>query len=67
MAEYREVLVRSKFSFSEANIDSLLAAIVLRGTRIEPEASSIEIPDEGDRPFLEVSRATGALIVTGNT
>jgi putative PIN family toxin of toxin-antitoxin system len=67
MAEYREVLTRSKFSFDNQRVDNLLAAIKLHGIRVQPKPSAIELPDEDDRPFLEVSWAAGAKIVTGNT
>ena len=66
LAEYREVLTRSKFAFDEQRVDTLLKAIELLGTRIEPAPCDITMPDESDRAFYEVAITADALLVTGN-
>ncbi len=67
--EYREVLCRKKFGFSEELIDYLLSAVEQYGVLVEPSPSGIVLPDMKDVPFYEVvleKRSDDAYLVTGN-
>ena len=67
IAEYREVLARKKFHFSQGNIDFLLSAIEKFGLLVSPSSSEIALPDKKDMPFYEaVMEVHGAYLVTGN-
>lgn len=68
--EYREVLSRKKFGFTDSIIDYLLSAIEKYGIVVNPSPSGIVLPDMKDLPFYEVvleKRDDGACLVTGNT
>ena len=54
LAEYREVLHRKKFLFSEDLISVLLDTIDKYGICIEPASSGEILPDRKDLPFYEV-------------
>jgi putative PIN family toxin of toxin-antitoxin system len=66
VAEYRAVLERGVFPFSDA-LRSDFFAVVARSEWITAEPLGLRLTDPGDRPFLEtaVSGAVDAL-VTGN-
>lgn len=67
--EYREVLSRKKFGFSNEMIEYLLSAVEKYGILVEPSPSGITLPDMKDVPFYEVvleKRDEGAYLVTGN-
>lgn len=69
VAEYREVLHRKKFGFSEDTVEYLLAAIDKFGVLVEPSATGMILPDMRDLPFYEVvmeKRDEEAYLVTGN-
>ena len=67
IAEYREVLAREKFHFSQGNIDFLLSAIEKFGFLVSPSSSEIVLPDKKDVPFYEaVMEVQDAYLVTGN-
>ena len=66
VAEYRAVLLRPRFGFDHAAVDSLLALIAHEGLSVIPPPVPLDLPDESDRPFAEVALATGAWLVTGN-
>jgi predicted nucleic acid-binding protein len=46
---------------------ALLNAITLIGVHVQPEPCEYELPDEGDRAFLESALNAEAYLVTGNT
>ena len=69
LAEYREVLHRKKFLFSEDLISVLLDTFDKYGICIEPASSGEILPDRKDLPFYEVvmeMQEEDAYLVTGN-
>lgn len=70
MKEYREVLARPKFHFTEANICTVLDNIQKRGIYVDAKHIDIELPDPKDRVFYEVvmegRKTEDACLVTGN-
>jgi putative PIN family toxin of toxin-antitoxin system len=68
LAEYREVLSRPKFGFDAEDVHAMLEGIEWIGETVFASPLSVELPDPGDLPFLEVAAAAGAdALVTGNT
>lgn len=67
--EYAEVVQRPKIA-AQIDVPAALAWILMLrhvGVAIEHvEAYLDRLPDEGDRPFLEVALSSGAVLVTGN-
>lgn len=67
--EYAEVVQRPKIA-ARIDVAAALAWILMLqhvGLALEQvDAYSGLLPDEGDRPFLEVALASGAVLVTGN-
>ena len=64
--EYDEVLHRSKFSFSNERIETVIN-LVRTGIRLDPIESGELFPDSDDRVFYEVALSKdGAYMVTGN-
>src|SRR5215217_4366647 len=66
LSEYREVLLREKFSFDPSRITAFLEEIETRGIPVVARPLSIRLPDPYDEPFLEIALAGGAPLVTGN-
>ena len=69
IAEYREVLARSKFGFSEEEVRSLVDHIVTHGELVEPAKSDAHFPDPDDKVFYCTALAASednAKLVTGN-
>lgn len=67
--EYREVLSRKKFGFSDETIKYLLSAIEKYGILVDPSPSGIILPDMKDLPFYEVvleKHKNNTYLVTGN-
>ncbi len=65
--EYKEVLHRSKFDFSEDSIHDLIE-LVKTGLFLDPTESGETFPDIDDRVFYEVSLSKeDGYVVTGNT
>lgn len=65
--EYNEVLGRSKFAFSRAMIDAVLAAIQ-SGIATDRTPAGWDFPDEDDIVFYEVALSVDeAYLITGNT
>jgi len=67
ISEYKEVLLRKKFSFEKESIDHILEEIEADGIKIISEPLNLSLPDKEDLPFLEVA-VTGNIkvLVTGN-
>ena len=57
VAEYGEVLSRSKFQFVEADVRQTIDAIVSNAIFLEPKLSGETFADESDRVFYEVALA----------
>lgn len=67
LREYGEVLGRRKFRFPEEMVSDLLLELKNKSLIISPPHSSMEIPDEKDRPFLDAMLCEKeAILVTGN-
>ena len=67
MTEYRNVLTRPKFGFSESQVKAFLTQMEEEGVPVVAGPLAIRIPDPDDQPFLEVALAAGVeALVTGN-
>ena len=69
LKEYREVLSRKKFNFSNETVDYFLSAIEHFGILVTPSPMGEILPDIKDLPFYEVvmdKKDDGAYLVTGN-
>ena len=69
IAEYREVLTRSKFAFSEDEVRSLVDHIVSHGELVVPVKNSVRFPDPDDKVFFCTALSAIAddpMLVTGN-
>lgn len=68
--EYREVLVRPKFHFTEEIVRDVLEDIQGKGIYVDAEHLDIELPDPKDQVFYEVvmekRKTEDAYLVTGN-
>lgn len=64
--EYRAVLKRPKFKFSESEISFLLDWITDNGYSVVAEPIDTEFIDELDKKFYEVANFCGAKLITGN-
>lgn len=67
LSEWREVLHREKFGFSERYVETLLDFLESEGLKVNSPPLGVELPDPDDVPFLEVAHAAGATLITGNT
>lgn len=69
LREYKEVLNRPKFPFSEERIEQILEMIRQFGAVVNPSPAGEILPDEDDLVFYEVvmeKRADDAYLITGN-
>jgi uncharacterized protein len=66
LAEYAEVLGRPRLSIPGGDADDFLEFVRHCGENVDAALLPTPLPDESDRPFLEVAAAAGALLVTGN-
>ncbi len=67
LAEYSEVLHRSKFGFDKDKVAALLDHIEHRGHTVASSPLRHSLPDPDDEPFLRVAVAGEAVcLVTGN-
>lgn len=66
LTEYREVLCRPRFGFSENEVGTLLDYLAKSGISVTPKPLPIELPDEDDRVFYETAKFCGAVLITGN-
>lgn len=67
LAEYKEVLSRKKFGFSEEVISDIITYICSYGIHSERAQYIMPITDENDRVFYEVALSKeDAYLVTGN-
>lgn len=64
--EYKEVLNRPKFSFKQNLMQDLLEGLFECGNTVNVKPSDIVLPDEKDRKFYDVAKATNSLLITGN-
>lgn len=69
LREYQEVLLRPKFKFDQAMVNTFLQMICKIGLCIKPEPSGVVLKDMKDLPFYEVVLScahTPKYLVTGN-
>jgi len=67
LLEYKEVLLRPKFSFNSTDVDDLLVQIEACGFVATAGPLAKRLPDSDDEPFLEVALAGDArYLVSGN-
>jgi predicted nucleic acid-binding protein len=67
LAEYSEVLYRSKFGFDKDKVAAVLDHIEHRGHTVASSPLPHSLPDPDDEPFLKVAVAGKAIcLVTGN-
>ncbi|MBI5026231.1 MAG: putative toxin-antitoxin system toxin component, PIN family [Nitrospirae bacterium] len=67
LTEYREVLLRPKFSFEEKYVDALLTFFDAEGMKVTSTPVNYPHVDKDDIPFIEVA-ITGKVeaLITGN-
>ena len=70
LEEYREVLLRPRFHFTDKIVSEVIEAIKRRAIFADEERIDIELPDPKDRVFYEVGmeqrKSSDAYLVTGN-
>ena len=66
LTEYRQVLCRPRFNFSDGEVDSLLEWIETSGRSIVADPINDPFIDESDKKFYEVAKFCGAILITGN-
>jgi putative PIN family toxin of toxin-antitoxin system len=67
MAEYTDVLYRSRFSFPTDVVASLLSDLETLGLWLPDSPMELAgLPDPDDAAFIALARASGASIITGN-
>jgi len=69
ITEYKDVLFRDRFKhrFSHDEINRLLEYVSRFGENIlDVQKSNIQLPDESDRIFYDVAKASNAILITGN-
>ncbi len=67
LAEYVEVLNRTKFRFAKASVEDLLDDMRALAVFVMPDPLPIErLPDLSDAPFIAAAKAVACPVVTGN-
>ncbi len=70
LEEYKEVLSREKFKFTDYQVGKIVGIISIRGVYVDEDHIDIELPDEKDRVFYEVTMKSkeerDTMLVTGN-
>ncbi|MCA9804136.1 MAG: putative toxin-antitoxin system toxin component, PIN family [Cyanobacteria bacterium HKST-UBA02] len=67
LAEYQDVLNRDKLGFDRDDVHRLLVFIRITSEQVSAQPVKKILPDAGDQPFLEVSRAGKSdFLITGN-
>ena len=68
LAEYAEVLARTRFRFDPVRVREVLTKLEADGLAVDAsDHSGLDLPDEDDEPFLAVALAASAdFLVTGN-
>lgn len=64
--EYRNVLLRDKFSFPKEDVDSLISYLESTSILVSPPPVPFKIKDPGNMPFIEVAYYLHVPVVTGN-
>lgn len=66
LAEYREVVMRPKFSFEARLAEDVLAYFEHAGMAVVAPPLNISLPDPDDLMFLEAAAEAAAVLVSGN-
>ena len=66
ICEYREVLGRPKFGFSQGEINSLIDWFESNGQSIIAEPTKRRFTDDSDKKFYEVAKQCEAILIKGN-
>jgi len=66
LAEYKDVLTRSKLKLDPARVELLLGVMAGTGVPVTPLPWETALPDPDDEPFLACAKAAAATLVTGN-
>lgn len=66
LEEYREVLLRPKFCFSEVEVDTILDFIKKEGMCIVANEIKEKFDDESDKKFYELAKTLNCILITGN-
>ena len=66
LSEYKEVLNRPKFDFTEQKKTALLSKMEMHSEQMLPMESNDPMPDESDRIFYDTAKQSGAILITGN-
>ena len=66
LQEYHEVLGRGGFAFSRDEVARLMRDLRRSGLPFLTPPSTFPLPDETDRPLLDVALAADAWLITGN-
>lgn len=70
LEEYNEVLSRVKFKFTDDQVNKIVGIIAMRGIHVNEDHIDINLPDEKDRVFYEVTMKSKeereTMLVTGN-
>lgn len=70
LCEYREVLFRKKFNFSEEDIYMVLESLQEQGISIDAKRLDVDLPDTKDIVFyevvMEIQKRNSTYLVTGN-
>jgi putative PIN family toxin of toxin-antitoxin system len=64
--EYRAVLMRPEFGFSNTQVDDLIAVIMSTGVEVVAPLTSKVLPDEADRKFYDVALFSEQPLISGN-
>jgi putative PIN family toxin of toxin-antitoxin system len=65
-SEYKDVLNRPKFDFSDEKKDAFLAKINEYGTYYMPKESTTLFSDKDDRIFYDTAKESKSILITGN-
>ena len=66
LIEYDEVLNRADLPFPAGAVGDFIDFLRHQAALVDAPLLAGHLPDESDRPFLEVSLAAGAVLATGN-
>ena len=67
LAEYIEVLSRPKLKISPEIQTDIIMALQENGILVSTPTSSVPLADETDRIFYDTAKASGAILITGNS
>ena len=66
LAEYRDVLTRSRLNLNATRVQLLLDVVQDIGILVTPMPWRVTLPDPDDEPFIACAKMAAAPLVTGN-